>query len=122
MRFDPVRVQLPQYEAVGTGRSNKRTSESRETRQMALQPQPPVVTTRLTIVNEGSTWSWTLEHYGRCCSAARIRYRLRRSSWPTWAYGSSSPRISQSRRREPSPAICRNMGERHGPALAGRPR
>ena len=30
---------------VGTGRLNRRTSDSRETRQMALQQPPPVVTT-----------------------------------------------------------------------------
>ena len=45
-------------------RSNKRTSDSRPPRQTALQPPPPVVTTRLTIINEGARWSWSLEHYG----------------------------------------------------------
>ena len=53
----------------GTGRQNKRTSDSRPPRQTALQPPPPVVTTKLTIINEGARWSWTLEHYGRTFTA-----------------------------------------------------
>jgi hypothetical protein len=52
-----------------TSRRNKRTSESTEGQQTAFQTPPPVVTTRLTIVNEGATWSWTLEHYGKTYEA-----------------------------------------------------
>ena len=56
----------------GTGRSNKLTSDSRPPRQTALQ-QPPAVTTRLTILNEGSQWSWTLEHYGKTYTSGIAR-------------------------------------------------
>ncbi len=54
---------------MSTGRRNKLTSERRQPGQMALQPRPPVVTTRLTIVNEGAQWSWTLDHYGKSYTA-----------------------------------------------------
>ena len=51
-----------------TGRRNKRTSESTERQQTAFHERP-TVTTRLTIVNEGATWSWTLDHYGKTYTA-----------------------------------------------------
>jgi len=47
-----------------TGRRNKSTGERRQHQQTALQQPPPVVTTKLTIINEGARWSWAMEHYG----------------------------------------------------------
>ena len=46
------------------GRSNKRISRAPARQQMAFH-EPSSTTTRLTLLEEGSKWSWTIDHGGQ---------------------------------------------------------
>ena len=49
----------------GTGRQNKRTSDSRESQQTASQQR-----SSLTILSEPhGQWSWIIEHDGKACTS-----------------------------------------------------